>query len=221
MLDKDIYPFFKELANHNRKDWFDDNRKRYNAIRENFIDFTADIIAKLGKIDPTIASLDARKSVFRINRDIRFSPDKTPYKTHIAFALKPQHLKSGAAYYLHIDPNESFSGGGVYAPEPHILKAIRSELYFNPSAFMKIWNELAFRKVYGKWDQWDSLKNMPKGFEDADASIADMLKNKHFTVSVGWTQKQIFSDDFADKLCEKFSAQIPLIRFLNQAIEQA
>lgn len=222
MLDKDIYPFFIELKQNNHKDWFDLNRKRYEHLRQNFVAFTKEVIQGIAEFDPSIALQDASKAVFRINRDVRFSANKDPYKTHIAFSLSPGGRTSEfASYYFQLDPANPFAGAGVYAPQPDTLKAIRNEMYFNPDAFLKSIQTPKFKKIFGDLDEIESLKKAPKGFEDAADKIIPYLKHKHFVASVGLQKKDIFSADFAQKLVEIYKAEKEFVAFLNDAIRNA
>lgn len=219
MLDKDIYPFFKELKENNHKIWFDLNRKRYDALRKNFVAFTEEIIQGISKFDPEVIGVDASKSIFRINRDVRFSANKDPYKTHIAFAIKSGGKKSEmASYYFQLDPEEPFMGAGIYAPSPEILKAIRNEIYFNSDDFIKILNAKKFNQYFDGLDTIELLKNSPKGFEDAADKALPYLKHKHFVASKVLTKKDILSADFAQNIIKYYEAQKDFVQFLNNAI---
>lgn len=222
MLDKDIYPFFIELKQNNHKDWFDINRKRYEQLRQNFVSFTKEVIQGIAEFDPEVGLQDASKSIFRINRDVRFSQNKDPYKTHFAFSLSRGGKSSEyASYYFHLDPINPFAGAGVYAPQAETLKAIRSEMYFNPEAFLQSIQMPKFKKIFGDLDDIDSLKKSPKGFEDASETIMPYLKRKHLIASVELNDDEIFLSDFSQKLVEIFKAEKEFVNFLNEAIRNA
>lgn len=220
MLDKDIYPFFKELKENNHKMWFDDNRARYDSIRNSFVSLTEKVIEGIASFDPAIGLLQASKCVYRINRDVRFSTNKEPYKTHMAFILKKGGKSStNPGYYFHFDVNDPFMGCGVYAPQADILKAIRNEIYFNSQEAFSILNEEKFSRYFKGIDEIERLKNAPKGFEDAPDNVMDLLKNKHFCVSKSLTQKEVLSPNLDSILLERFAAQKEWMTFLNQAID--
>ena len=145
-ISKDTYSFLKDLAANNDRDWFNDNKKRYEAAKQNFEGFIGELIKNISAFDPLIADVSPKKAIFRIYRDTRFSKDKSPYKTNIgahlvAFSNKP-HDRAG--YYIHLEPGKSMIAGGAYLPPGPWVKAIRQEIAYNANEFKAILNNADF-----------------------------------------------------------------------------
>lgn len=219
MIEKSTLTFLKDLGKNNNKEWFDANRKQYETERKRFIDFVQQLIDTIGKFDPTIAGLEASKCIFRINRDIRFSNDKSPYKTNFGASItKGGKRNPYAGYYLHIQPGEIFAGGGMYAPPPELLKAVRDEIYFSLPEFEKILTNKTFRSQFNGLDEIEKLKNAPKGY-DKDHAAVPYLLHKHFVVSRTFTEAEATSPDFLKTLESLFKAQKPFVDFVNRAVD--
>ncbi len=192
MIDKNIFIFLKELKHNNSKEWFDENRNRYKELRNNFLDFVSVLILELSNIDLSLKHNEAKDCVFRINRDTRFSNDKSPYKTNMGAFITPGGRKSGLpGYYLHLEPGSTFAAGGVYMPPSAELKAIRTTIFEEPEEYRKIIEGENFKKLFGEV-AGDKLKTAPKGFPKDDPSI-DLIKLKSYTVSHKVNEK-ILSD---------------------------
>lgn len=220
MIAKEIIWFLDDLKENNHKEWFDANRKKYDAVKKNITDFTAEVIKKYTSIDETIAHLQAKDCLFRINRDVRFSADKSPYKTNIGISINKGGKKFNlAGYYIHIQPNESFIGGGIYMPMPPELKQLREEIDYNFEKFKQIVENPTFVQNYGGLSsQGMSLTRVPKGYE-ADNPAAEFLKLKGFIATRKLTNEEVLATDFMEKVCKDFEILKPLIDFLNQALE--
>lgn len=219
MVDKNTLSFLKDLSKNNSKEWFDANRKRYEAERKKFVEFTNSLIQSIASFDPSISGIEAKNAIFRINRDIRFSADKSPYKTNFGASISKGGKKSGySGYYIHIQPGQIFAGGGVYAPSPEVLKAVRDEIYFNLDSFEKILQTKTFKAQFDGLDDIDKLKTAPKGYEKDHPSIP-YLMHKHFVVSRSFSDSELTSPDFLKNLVNLFKAQKPFIDFMNQAID--
>ncbi len=215
---KEIIEFLTELNENNNKDWFDLNRKRYNELRNYFIELTSELIAAIGLFDPSVAFLDPKKCIFRINRDIRFSKDKNPYKTNFGAYIVPGGKKSGnAGYYLHFEPDNSFVAGGVHCPENDVLSKVRWSIYENVDDFMDIVSEEEFEKTFGEL-QGEKLKNPPRGF-DKDFTQLDYLKFKEYTVIRNITNKELFSTDFVENIVDLFYKMTKFNGFINSALK--
>ncbi|MCE9501336.1 MAG: DUF2461 domain-containing protein, partial [Leptospira sp.] len=162
---KSSVEFLKKLKKNNNKQWFDQNREEYENAKQDFRVFTEKLIGETGKFDRQIAKLTARECIFRINRDIRFSKDKSPYKTNFGTFLVMGGKKSGfAGYYFHLEPgNESFSGGGIHTPSPEVLLKIRQKIAGNSETLHEILNNKIFAKSFGGVSG-EKLKTVPKGF---------------------------------------------------------
>ena len=177
------------------------------------------VIDTHGKKDQGIKNLSAKDCFFRINRDIRFSKDKTPYKTNLGASINKAGRKAWehAGYYFHFEPGRSFAGGGIWMPEPPQLKKIRQEIDYNFKDLKKILQSKKFKSVYGDLNKTDEyiLTRVPKGY-DADNPAAEYLRLKSFVAMVEITDKDLVSKDLVKKTAEAFKALQPLIDFINQ-----
>src|SRR5262249_35275251 len=161
--------------------WFDKNKPTYEDIKNEITMVAAEVIKEVSKFDPSIAGFDPKKSVFRIYRDVRFSKDKSPYKTNIGFYMSKGGIKApSAGYYVHIQPGESFLGGGIWMPDAVTLNKIRQEIDYNFKDFKKITESSSFKKTFGKVDSEEKLSRPPKGYDENNPAI-EYLKLKSFT----------------------------------------
>jgi uncharacterized protein (TIGR02453 family) len=219
IIEASTIDFLKKLKKNNNKEWFDKNRGAYEQARENFLEFVTMLIKEISKSDPTVGHLDPKKCVFRINRDIRFSTDKTPYKTNIAVTISPGGKKSfTAGYYFHLEPGKSFVAGGMWQPESPLLQAIRQEIDYNSDEFHKILKDKDFKKHFGNLSEEDKLKTIPKGYNKDHPDI-ELLKNRSFLVVQDFSDKEILSKDFSKKIITSMKAMLPLNQFLRRACD--
>lgn len=219
-INRETFTFLNELKVNNNREWFNDNKKRFQKIRDDFEKFVDELIPKIAKFDSTIGAPKASSCIYRIYRDTRFSPDKTPYKTHIAafFATGGNKQLGKTGYYLHLEPGECILGGGIYMPSSEDLKLIRSEIYYNIDEFKKIINDKNFVKYYTNiYDDGQKLKTAPKGFPKDFADI-DLLKFKSYTSLHIFNEKMAFDDNFADYIIKVFETTTPLNNFVNRAL---
>jgi uncharacterized protein (TIGR02453 family) len=210
--------FLKHLSNNNHRDWFEKNKDSYLEAKEEYEGFVDQLLQGIRRFDKKISpDMKAKECVFRIYKDVRFSKDKTPYKTNFGASMNPGGKKSlVAGYYLHIEPGKSFLAGGVYMPAPELLNAIRQEIDYNPEPFLKILNSAAFKIYYNGLDDEGRLKTAPKGF-DKDHPHLDLLKNKHFIVSHPISDKQLTAKDNSALILSAFKAMHPFLEYLRQA----
>lgn len=215
MIDKATFDFLVQLSKNNNRDWFNDNRKQYELARDNFAEFINEVIVQIQKFDPFIVDANAKNTVFRIFRDVRFGKNKDPYKTNFGAAMCKGGRKSEyPGYYLHIKPNgESFVGGGVYHPQANVLNAIRKEIAFNQSGFEKIIHAKSFQSSFGVL-QGDELKRPPKGF-DKDHPAIEHLKRKDFLMLHKIPDNKVCAEDFKAYCLEKFKLMLPLNEFMR------
>lgn len=218
MTAENILKFLKGLKQHNEKEWFDKNRRLYETAKKDFEILVNYMISEIGKFDKKVKYITAKDCLFRIFRDVRFSPDKTPYKTNFGAYIAREGRKGGyAGYYIHIEPGASFWAGGVYMPEPDILKAIRTEIYENIDEFKKIINHREFKTRFG--EVWGStLKIPPKGFP-ADFPDIELLKYKDYSMVQYVTDKEALSDTYTDEMKKAFRAMLPFNDFINRIVE--
>ena len=222
MLQPATLKFLKDLKKNNNKPWFDANRNKYEDAKKDFGEFIQSVIDKHSKKDGSIKELKAKDCLFRINRDIRFSKDKTPYKTNMGASINRGGKKSiFAGYYFHLEPGESFAGGGIWMPMPPELKKVRQEIDYNLEEFKKIVSSKKFKSVYGELYKGEdaSLVKVPQGFEK-DNPAADYLKLKSFLAMKKLTDKDIASKDLEKKVVEAFDALQPLVEFINKALAE-
>ena len=162
---KNVLNFLQDLSRNNNKEWFHANKPVYQAALADFTEFVDGLIRSVSSFDKDIASLTAKECIFRIYRDIRFSPNKTPYKTNFGAAFMKGGKKSPyAAYYIHIEPGKSFSGGGIWMPPADVLKAVRQEVYYHSDELIKIIEKKKFKDTFGEMNG-DKLQRPPVGFQ--------------------------------------------------------
>jgi len=211
--------FLKDLAKNNHKEWMDDNRKRYLEAKDQVLELVNDVIAKSSTFDPAISILDPKKCLFRINRDIRFSKNKDPYKTNFGAFLVDGGKKSGdPGYYIHIQPGNNFLGGGIYQPPAETLQKVRQEIDYNGKDLKAIINDDGFRKVYPEPHAADSLKTAPKGYPK-DHEHIELLQLKHYVFMRKATDKEVTSKSFADNVAKDFKVLYPFNQFLSRALD--
>jgi uncharacterized protein (TIGR02453 family) len=217
MIEKYTLAFLSKLKKNNKKEWFDKNRTAYDAARHNMEMFVTALLANMTSFEPAVGTLAAKKCLFRINRDIRFSKDKSPYKTNFGASINPGGKNSpGPGYYIHIEPGKSFLGGGVYMPEPGFLNAIRQEIDYNLKEFEKILKEKKFKNIFGDLETIEKLQRPPKGYDESNPAI-DYLKHKHYTVFCTLTDAELNSKSIAKKAAGLFELMKPFNNFLARA----
>lgn len=224
MLQASTLQFLKALRKNNHKTWFDANRKIYEAARQDVAALVDAVIDVHGKKDPGIASLIGKECMFRINRDVRFSKNKDPYKTNFGASINQGGKKSMyAGYYLHIEPGDkSFMGGGLYVPESNVVKSVRQEIDYNWDTFRGILNNKSFKTLYGDLDRWEGmvLSREPKGYEKDNPAI-EYLRFKSWIASVPLTDQELTDKGLVKSITQAFAALQPLLAFLNQAVADA
>ena len=220
MLQQTTIKFLKELKKNNNKSWFDVNRKFYEAAKEDFADFIQQVIDLHSKKDPSINNLLAKDCLFRINRDVRFAKDKSPYKSNMGASINQGGKKSTlAGYYFHLEPGQGFAGGGIWMPMPEDLKKVRQEIDYNYSHFKKIISSKKFKAIYGDLSNEApyKLSRVPKGYEPGNPA-AEYLKLKSFVAMVSLKDPDLTAKDLVKKTAAAFEALQPLIEFINAAI---
>lgn len=215
----DFIQFFKELSENNHKDWFDENRKRYEQIvKDPFKIFINDLILAIQKFDPEIM-IQPKNAIFRINRDVRFSKNKQPYKTNVAaFISKTSKKEQFPGYYVHLDANGIWLGGGLYELSAENLFKVRQEIMYNEAAFKQAVGSKAFVKEFGtiKGEKNKILKAPFK--EIADQS--PILYHKQFYFMQEYGKEMITHDNLVQEVAKKLAAALPLQQFLRLALEE-
>jgi uncharacterized protein (TIGR02453 family) len=221
MIQASTIKFLKDLNKNNNKEWFEKNRTQYESAKQNFLDVAQQLIIHFGKVDTTIAHLEPKKCVFRINRDVRFSKDKSPYKTNMGlFLSKSGKNSSHAGYYFHLQPGECFIGGGLYMPMPDVLTKVRQEIDYNWNEFNKIITNQKFVSQYKELDKSKefTLTRPPKGYE-ADNPAIEYIKMKTWIAGKKIGDDELLDKNLIKKMVGSFEALKPTIDFFNRAIE--
>src|ERR1051325_6964730 len=216
--------FFKQLSSHNDKTWFEAHREEYEQeVREPMRELIEEMNARFAKFAPEMAG-DPKRSMFRINRDIRFSKDKSPYKTHAACWFHHRAASSqvgaeaeagSAGFYFHLQPGESFVGGGMWRPPRPSLNKLRDAIADDPDGFERIAKGIA--KRYKGFDDSAMLKRMPRGFSE-DHPAARWLRYESFTSGRAITDKQVVSARLPAQLEQECAGLLPLVRWINKAL---
>lgn len=217
MNTKLILSFLKDLQKNNNRDWFHANKASYDLAKKEFVGIVDELIVAIRKFDPDIPVMTASECMFRINRDVRFSHNKQPYKTNMGtFIAKGGRKSPFAGYYLHMEPGESFLGGGIYMPEAPVLKRLREEVYHNIDEFKEIITSKEFKKYFGKLDFEDKLVRAPKGYPETWPDI-ELLKFKSYVVFHQLSDKDLQQPTLLKHTAAAFKAQYAFNRFLNES----
>lgn len=219
---RDLTQFLFELSDNNNRAWFVMNKPRYDILREEFLELVTKLIADISKFDPAVAHCNPKKALFRINRDMRFSRDKRPYKTTFSASISPSGLKKpnqggGPSYYFQIDATGTLLiAGGEYMPPADRVRAIRQRVIDDDDGFSKLLKNKKLKDAYGELQQEGKLIRPPKGF-DADAPHIDYIKLKNFIVWKEISIKEKVPNDLGKELADEFKNVYPLIAWLRTA----
>ena len=216
-----ILDFLTELKENNNREWFSENKSRYEILKSEFEVFSKDLIAAISVFDEDIKHVEAKDCIFRIYRDTRFSHDKTPYKTHfgVFIASSGGRKSQRGGYYIHLDPAESFVGCGVWCPQPDVLKALRQSVCDNIEELNTIRQHPDFSRYFNEFFQEDKLKTLPKGFPK-DFIEPELLKLKHYLVSAVLTDQIIKSENCVSEIVNILQCAYPFNKFLNYTVDE-
>ncbi len=214
-----ILDFLADLTLNNHREWFAQNKTRYEAAKKEYHQLIEALIKEVGTFDSVIAALELKQCVFRINRDIRFSKNKSPYKNNFGASLQRGGKKSPfAGYYLHIQPHhQSFIGGGVYMPPSADLAKIRQEIDYNGEELRSLIAAEAFQQYFGKL-QGEEVSTAPKGYKK-DNPYIDLIRLKSFVMMHPLTDQQVNSANFRQVVVSACQVMKPVLDFLNRALE--
>ncbi len=221
MITKEAVQFLDDLIANNNTDWMHANKKRYENYKKDYHNYIAGILAEMKPLDQSLEPLDVKNCTFRINRDIRFSKDKSPYKTNIGvWFTQNKFRKNSPGYYIHFEKGNSFIAGGVWCPEPEQLKRIRKEIAFFHEDLEAIVDNEMFKKEFGTItrDENNTLKKAPKDF-DANHPAIEFLKLKSYTASQKIKDSDFLDPNFSKIVAQKLMVLKPLNDFLNRALE--
>lgn len=216
----ELFTFFRDLRENNTREWFEVNKKRYETqVREPLLQFISAFGLRLAEISPHFVA-DARRaggSLFRINRDIRFSKDKSPYKTHAGVQFRHEVGKDAHApgFYLHLEPDSVFVGIGIWQPDPPTLAKIRDAIVEHPERWQEILADESFKTAFTRGGE--KLKTPPKGYDPNHPFIED-LKYKDFIASVALSEEAACAPDFMDRYTELCWQAVPFMSFLTRAL---
>ncbi len=220
-IDSSTIQFLKDLKANNNREWFNEHKPRYEAAKSNFEQFVDALLLEIAKFDPSIAHHKAKDCIFRIYRDVRFSKDKSPYKTHlgahISAAAKRSEIHSRAGYYIHLEPGDSMLAGGAYMPQGPWLKAIRQEIDYNADELKQILKEKNFKKYFGTLEG-EQLKTAPRGYPKDHPEI-EFLRYKSFLATHKCSDKEVLDKNFLAHSAKVFKALFPFDAFLNKSMD--
>lgn len=219
---RDLIQFLGELSENNNRAWFVMNKPRYDILRAEFLELVTELIKDISKFDPSVAHCNPKKALFRINRDMRFSHDKSPYKTTFSAAITASGLKKpsqggGPAYYFHIDANGTLLvAGGEYMPPSDRLRAIREHVIADAPGFTKVLKNKKLKETFGDLQDEGKLSRPPKGFS-ADVPHIEYVKMKNFIVWNETSLKKKLPANLGKELVSSFKDAYPLVAWLRQA----
>ena len=220
MLQASTVKFLKDLKKNNNKPWFEKNKQVYLDAKEDVELFVEQVIEGFGKIDADIKPLHPKDCTYRIYRDVRFSSDKTPYKTNMGAYLNKGGKKSPTAgYYMHVEAGRSMAGGGLWMPMAPELNKVRQEIDYNYAEWSKIIGDRNFKKVFPDGlEEEEKLSRPPKGYDDENPAI-EFLKLKSFIVTRTFTDAEVQAKSFLKEIIKTFTAMDVFVHFLNRALE--
>lgn len=203
--------FLKDLSVNNNRDWFNENKPRYETAKANMKSFGSELLVEMNKTDHI-----EKLKTHRIYRDVRFSKDKTPYKLNLSCSMVRATKQLRGGYYLHIQPEESFLGGGFWAPNKEDLGRIRKELAFDAQPLRAIINTSEFKNMFGTL-QGEQLKTAPRGYPK-DHENVDLLRYKQYIVMRKFNNEEIMQPNFLQKVVAGFQAMRPLFDYMSEVL---
>ncbi len=219
---KDFIQFFIDLSRNNHKDWFDENRKRYEQnVKTPFLTFTQDFIAEAKKLDKGL-DMDAKKAIFRINKDIRFSKDKSPYKLHVAAIVNGTFTKdfgNPKGLYYQFSAEGVWTGGGLYQPEKSAIEQVRMAMAKKPKEINTLLSDKNFKKLFGGTFLGEQSKIIPKELKEA-AEIQPLIYNKQFYFAAEYEDpKVLLKPDLMKFMLNHLEASLPMMKWLEKTIK--
>lgn len=221
MITKDALQFLADLIANNNTEWMHANKKSYEIYKKDYHSFIASVLAEMKPLDKSLEPLEVKNCTFRINRDIRFSKDKSPYKNNMGMWLtQNKKSKNSPGYYIHYEKENCFIAGGVWCPEAGELKQIRKEIEFFHDDLEKIVANKNFKTNFGTLSREDGnvLKKAPKGYDPNHPAI-EFLKLKSYTASHKIDEKLFTDNNFSKIIAQKLIVLKPLNDFLTRALE--
>jgi uncharacterized protein (TIGR02453 family) len=212
MITKDVFSFLKKLKQNNNREWFHEHKTAFKTIETEVKQFYAQVFEQLNTVD----SIDAFK-LFRIYRDVRFSKNKLPYKTHFGGSFHRTKPELRGGYYLHIAPqNESFIATGFWDPNKEDLFRIRKEFEIDSDEIRELMAQPKFKSVWGAL-QGDALKSAPRGFDKNDPNI-DLIRRKQFIFTKKFTDKEVLSKGYGQQIITDFKVIRPYFDYMSAVL---
>ncbi|TGL49745.1 DUF2461 domain-containing protein [Leptospira kemamanensis] len=220
-LSQEIFDFLSELKWNNNRVWFSENKQRFDGLQKELVLYTANLLSEIELFDESVRGIDPKSCIFRIYKDVRFSKDKSPYKTHFGIFMRAGGKKiNGTGYYLHIEPDVSFLGGGCYQPDSKSLYRIRAKIVKDSKTFLKLIQEKNFKKEFGETFYGETVKTAPRGFAK-DHPLIEFLKYKGYAVTKKLNNADVTSKDSTKKIISSYRLLYPLHQFLDKAMSES
>jgi len=222
MIKQTSLNFLTELKNNNSREWFEQNQILYQAYKDDIIEFTEKLLTELSKVDLSIsnANLIPKKCLTRVNRDLRFSKDKTPYKNYVLIVFnKNAPQPNTAGYFIHIEPGNCMVGGGVWQTSPEYLKKIRQEISYSFDEINGIISSSKFQKIFPSGIQGQSKLKKFTDTSEKREEVIELLKMKGFCTKEIISDKVLTGKDAIKTIINYFETTKPLIDYINKAIE--
>ena len=210
-LNPDIFSFFSELENNNTREWFEPQKARFKDLEGEMKQFASVLASAMNEHD----SIDKFK-LFRLYRDVRFSKDKTPFKTHFGISFHREKPALRGGYYLHIKPGDNFIATGFWNPEKDDLKRIRKEMELDADEFRELMAQPSFKSVWGTLEG-EEVKTAPKGFSKEDPNI-DLIRKKAYLFTKKYSDKEVLAKDFLQKVNADFKAVRPFFDYMSSVL---
>ena len=220
MNTRELVNYLEGLAENNNRAWFVMNKPSYDILRAEFVELVGRVIAGTARFDPAVGGQEAKKALFRINRDVRFSKDKSPYKSNFSAVIAPGGKKDpGSHYYFHVDEKgKLLVAGGCYMPPNDVLLKIRQRIAAEPAAFTRLLRNKTMIDYYGGFSEEGKLVRPPKGF-DADTPHIEYIKQKSFIMVRELPVKGMTAERLLKEIETGFKAALPLVKWLRAAVE--
>lgn len=212
---KQLFKYLENLKRNNNREWFAEHRQEYDTLRMRFEGDISKLLVLMSMYDDELKNLTPKDCIYRIYRDIRFSEDKTPYKTHFGVLMTKYGRKlNRAGYYLHIEPGASMLCAGLWFPDPALLKAVRKEICDNAEELVEIMENPEIKRIYGSFDKEKSLKKIPNGYPK-DFPYPELLKLKNFGIVYEAKNDFFYDRNWVEKVSEYFRPAKAMNDFFN------
>jgi len=207
-----IFKFLKQLKKNNNREWMQDHRTKYLENEKILKTFYSKLEERLNETDKI-----AKVKIFRINRDLRFSPNKTPYNVHRSVSFSRAGAQRRGGYYLRLEPGNTYVAGGFFKPAPEDLLRIRKEFEFDSSEIKRIFNDSEFKQSFEGFNTDSAVKTAPRGFDKYHENI-ELIRLKKYIVKHSFTDAEVFTEDFQDKVLHHFNTLRPFFDYMSSVL---